>query len=153
MLRYQGQKYPFQISNKEGFFTLYTISSEIQVVVSYNYINSNTYPFLLIDALNITLLLKKHKSKSKLQTLHWGDEHRCRFEAIYGFSAYASTRTCKLLMTDAVRPKARIFQLDMIGAFLRASMRGRVFITLPKFIVKSSQKSRKNEANQYQYYQ
>jgi hypothetical protein len=38
----------------------------------------------------------------------------------------------KLLMAYAARHKARIFQLGVIGAFLKARMRSRFFITLPK---------------------
>jgi hypothetical protein len=37
-----------------------------------------------------------------------------------------------LFTTDAARNKARIFELDLIGAFIQSRMRSRIFITWPK---------------------
>jgi hypothetical protein len=49
----------------------------------------------------------------------------------YLHSPSASMLVSKLLMGDTARQKARIFQLDGIGAFLQTSMESRVFIIIP----------------------
>jgi hypothetical protein len=46
------------------------------------------------------------------------------------YSSDASMRMSKLLMVEAARHKARIFQLDVVGALLQARMRSIVFTTL-----------------------
>ena len=47
-------------------------------------------------------------------------------------SPAASMRMSKMIMAEAARHKSRLFQLDVIGAFLQARMRSRVLIMLPK---------------------
>ena len=42
----------------------------------------------------------------------------------------ASMRTLKYLLADAYKHKARVLQLDFIGAFLEAKVKNRVFVKL-----------------------
>ena len=46
------------------------------------------------------------------------------------WSPTASIRTLKYFLVDAAKHKARVHQLDFIGAFLQAKVRNRVFVTL-----------------------
>ena len=46
------------------------------------------------------------------------------------WSPTASMRTLKYLLVDATKNKARVHQLDFIGAFLQAKVKNRVFINL-----------------------
>ena len=39
-------------------------------------------------------------------------------------------RTLKYFLADAVKHKARVYQLDFIGAFLQANVKNRVFVKL-----------------------
>ena len=48
----------------------------------------------------------------------------------YTWSIIASMRTLKYLFADAVNHKARIHQLDFIGAFLQAKVKNGVFVKL-----------------------
>ena len=46
------------------------------------------------------------------------------------WSPTASMRTLKYLLADAAKHKARVHQLDFIGAFLQANVKNRVFVKL-----------------------
>jgi len=48
------------------------------------------------------------------------------------WSPTASFRSLKMFLAHASRIKARVKQLDFVGAFLQAKMRTRVFVTIPK---------------------
>ena len=39
-------------------------------------------------------------------------------------------RNLKYFLADAAKPKARVHQLDFIGAFLQAKLKNRVFVKL-----------------------
>jgi hypothetical protein len=73
-----------------------------------------------VDKLNVQFCVRRDLQKKQTPTMQ--DPH----------SPAASMKISKLLMTDADIHNARIFQHYMIGAFLQAIMRRRVFITLPK---------------------
>ena len=73
-----------------------------------------------VDKLKVRVCVRGDLQKKKDPTME--DPH----------SPAASMRMSKLLMAEAARHKARVFQLDVIGAFLQARMRSRVFITLPR---------------------
>ena len=45
-------------------------------------------------------------------------------------SPTASMRTLKYFLADAAKHKARVQQLDFIGAFLQANVKNRVFVKL-----------------------
>ena len=45
-------------------------------------------------------------------------------------SPTASMRTLKYFLADAAKHKARVHQLDFIGAFLQAKVKNRVFVKL-----------------------
>ena len=45
-------------------------------------------------------------------------------------SPTASMRTLKYFLEDATKHKARVHQLDFIGAFLQAKVKNRVFVML-----------------------
>ncbi len=47
-------------------------------------------------------------------------------------SAIAPFRSFKMVLGDAARNRCRLHQLDFVGAFLQADVRGRIFVTLPK---------------------
>ena len=46
------------------------------------------------------------------------------------WSPTASLRMLKFFLADAARHKARVHQLDFIGAFLQAKVKGRIFVKL-----------------------
>ena len=46
------------------------------------------------------------------------------------WSPTASMRTLKYFLADAAKHKARVHQLDFIGAFFQAKVRNRVFVKL-----------------------
>ena len=46
------------------------------------------------------------------------------------WSPTASMRTLKYFLADAAKHKARVHQLDFIGAFLQAKVKNRVFVKL-----------------------
>ena len=46
------------------------------------------------------------------------------------WSPTASMRTLKYFLADATKHKARVHQLDFIGAFLQAKVKNRVFVNL-----------------------
>ena len=46
------------------------------------------------------------------------------------WSPTASMRTLKYFLADAAKHKARVHQLDFIGAFLQANVKNRVFVKL-----------------------
>ena len=46
------------------------------------------------------------------------------------WSPTASMRTLKYFLADAARHKARVHQLDFIGAFLQAKVKNRFFVKL-----------------------
>ncbi len=48
------------------------------------------------------------------------------------WSPTASFRSLKMFLANAARLKARVRQLDFVGAFLQAKMRTRMFVTIPK---------------------
>jgi hypothetical protein len=48
------------------------------------------------------------------------------------WSPTASFRSLKMFLAHASRIKARVKQLDFVGAFLQAKMRTRMFVTIPK---------------------
>jgi hypothetical protein len=48
------------------------------------------------------------------------------------WSPTASFRSLKMFLAHASRMKARVKQLDFVGAFLQAKMRTRMFVTIPK---------------------
>jgi hypothetical protein len=48
------------------------------------------------------------------------------------WSPSASFRSLKMFLAHAARLKARVKQLDFVGAFLQAKMRTRMFVTIPK---------------------
>ena len=48
----------------------------------------------------------------------------------YTWSPTASMRTLKYFLADAANHKARVHQLDFIGAFLQAKVKNRVFVIL-----------------------
>jgi hypothetical protein len=48
------------------------------------------------------------------------------------WSPTAPFRSLKMFLADAARNKCRVYQLDFIGAFLQANVRGRIFVSLPK---------------------
>ena len=73
-----------------------------------------------VDKLKVRVCVRGDLQKKKDPTME--DPH----------SPAASMRMSKLVMAEAARHKARVFQLDVIGAFLQARMRSRVFITLPR---------------------
>jgi hypothetical protein len=50
------------------------------------------------------------------------------------WSPTASFRSLKMFLAHASRLKARVKQLDFIGAFLQASTRSRIFVTIPAII-------------------
>jgi hypothetical protein len=47
-------------------------------------------------------------------------------------SLTAPFRSLKIFLADAARNKCRAHQLDFVGAFLQANVKGRIFVTLPK---------------------
>jgi hypothetical protein len=48
------------------------------------------------------------------------------------WSPTASFRSLKMFLAHASRLKVRVEQLDLVGAFLQAKMRTRMFVTIPK---------------------
>ena len=46
------------------------------------------------------------------------------------WSPTASMRNLKYFLSDAAKHKARVYQLDFIGAFLQAKVKNRVFVKL-----------------------
>jgi hypothetical protein len=48
------------------------------------------------------------------------------------WSPTASFHSLKMFLAHAARTKARVKQLDFVGAFLQAKMRTRMFVTIPK---------------------
>ena len=46
------------------------------------------------------------------------------------WSPTASMRTLKYFLADAAKHKARVYQLDFIGGFLKAKVKNRVFVKL-----------------------
>ena len=46
------------------------------------------------------------------------------------WSPTASMRSLKYFLSDAAKHKARVHQLDFIGAFLQANVKNRVFVKL-----------------------
>jgi hypothetical protein len=48
------------------------------------------------------------------------------------WSPTAPFRSLKMFLADAARNKCRVHQLDFVGAFLQANVRGRIFVSLPK---------------------
>ena len=48
------------------------------------------------------------------------------------WSPTAPFRSLKMFLADAARNRCRVHQLDFVGAFLQANVRGRIFVTLPK---------------------
>jgi hypothetical protein len=48
------------------------------------------------------------------------------------WSPTAPFRYLKMFLADAARNKCRVYQLDFIGAFLQANVRGGIFVSLPK---------------------
>ena len=48
----------------------------------------------------------------------------------YTWSPTASIRTLKYFLADAAKLKARVHQLDFIGAFLQDKVKNRVFVKL-----------------------
>ena len=48
----------------------------------------------------------------------------------YNYSPTASMRTLKYFLADAEKHKARVHQLDFIGALLKAKVKNRVFFKL-----------------------
>ena len=46
------------------------------------------------------------------------------------WSPTASMRTLKYCLADAAKHKTRVHQLDLIGAFLQAKVKNRVFVKL-----------------------
>ena len=46
------------------------------------------------------------------------------------WSPKASMRTLKYFLADATKHKARVRQLDFIGAFLKAKVKNRIFVKL-----------------------
>jgi hypothetical protein len=50
------------------------------------------------------------------------------------WSPTASFRSLKMFLAHASRLKARVKQLDFIGAFLQANTRSRIFVTIPAII-------------------
>jgi hypothetical protein len=48
------------------------------------------------------------------------------------WSPTAPFRSLKMFLADAARSRCRVHQLDFVGAFLQANVRGRIFVTLPK---------------------
>ena len=67
--------------------------------------------------------------KSKLRILVRGDLQN---KEMVGdtWSQTASMRTLKYFLADATKHKARVHQLDFIGAFLQAKVKNRVFFKL-----------------------
>jgi hypothetical protein len=47
------------------------------------------------------------------------------------WSPTALFRSLKMFLADAARNRCRIHQLDFVGAFLQANVRGRIFVSLP----------------------
>lgn len=71
--------------------------------------------------------------KLKVRICVRGDIHKRRNTLMEDpHSPAASMRMSMMIMAEAVRHKSRLFQLDVIGAFLQARMRSRVLIMLPK---------------------
>ena len=50
----------------------------------------------------------------------------------YTWSPKASVRTLKYLLSDAVKHKARVYQIDFIGALLQAKVKNMVFMKLDR---------------------
>jgi hypothetical protein len=48
------------------------------------------------------------------------------------WSPTAPFRALKMFLAGAARNKCRVYQLDFIGAFLQANVRGRIFLSLPE---------------------
>jgi hypothetical protein len=48
------------------------------------------------------------------------------------WSPTAPFRSLKISLPDAARNRCRVHQLDFVGAFLQANVRGRIFVILPK---------------------
>ncbi len=48
------------------------------------------------------------------------------------WSPKAPFRSLKMFLADAARNRCTVHQLDFVGAFLQANVRGRIFVTLPK---------------------
>ena len=67
--------------------------------------------------------------KLKLRIVVIGDFHN---KEMVGdtWSPTASMRTLKYFLADAAKHKARVHQLDLIGAFLQAKVKNRVFVKL-----------------------
>jgi hypothetical protein len=89
---------------------------------------------------------KSSKSRSKVGTL---DKLKTRL-VVRGdlqskiisedtWSPTASFRALKMFLALACKCKVRVKHLDFVGAFLQANIRARIFVTIPKILVSSSQ--------------
>ncbi len=47
------------------------------------------------------------------------------------WSPTAPFRSLKMFLADAARNRCRVHQLDFVGAFLQANVRGKIFVSLP----------------------
>ena len=67
--------------------------------------------------------------KLKLRIVVRGD---LKYKEMVGdtWSPTASMRTLKYFLVDAAKDKARVHQLDFIGAFMQAKVKNRVFVKL-----------------------
>ena len=104
-----------------------------------NIINNQT---LLIEDQNegepVTICMDMYNAKNqsdgsldklKLRIVVRGDMQNKEFVG-YNWSPTASMRTSKYFLADAAKHKARVHQLDLIGAFLKSKVKNRVFVKL-----------------------
>ena len=82
-----------------------------------------------MDVYKANIQFDESLDKLKLRILVRGDLQN---KEIVGntWSPTASMRTLKYLLADAAKHKARVHQLDFIGALLQAKVKNRVFVKL-----------------------
>ena len=104
-----------------------------------NIINNNTFLVLYpekyepvtpcIDFFKGKIKYYRSLDKLKLITVVRGDLKNKEL-VVENWSPTASMRTLKYFLTDSVHHKARVHQLDFIGAFLQAKVNNRAFVKL-----------------------
>jgi hypothetical protein len=70
-----------------------------------------------LDNLKCRIVVRKHLQDTAMED---------------SWSPTAVFRSLKMFLADTARNKFRVYELDFIGVFLQANVRGRIFISLPK---------------------
>ena len=81
-----------------------------------NFFNAKTQSYGILDKLKLRIVVRGDLQNKEMVGDTW--------------SPTASMRTLNYFLADAAKNKARVHQLDFIGAFLQAQVKNRVFVIL-----------------------